>query len=168
MFVSIVATLALSPQRMHHHHGHAKTAVVVDEDKAIRATGARVQNALQTKNFGAFRSMLTSDCKQELPNHQILNVRQMVSMMRQFIEPVSDLKVSIDIQQVKVDGRTATVDDRFLLSGKVQDKKGKHNLRAEGSETVSLKKVGSKWLAYYDKVHDQSSAIDGHVVMHMP
>jgi|SRR5579885_498386 len=164
MFVSIVATLVLSPQRMHHHHVRAKKAVAVDEEAAIRATGAKVKRSFETKNYSLFRSLLTSNFQQEMPNHQMLNVRQTMAQMRKSLDPLSDIKCTLDLQTIKVDGRSATVEDRFTMTGKA----GKHSMRVEGSETVSLKKTGGQWLAYYDKLHDQSVAMDGHIVSHMP
>jgi hypothetical protein len=88
--------------------------------------------------------------------------------MKSQLAPLTDIDAEINVQRITVNGRTAKIEDRFFMKAKFKDKKGKHTLRVEGSETVSVKKVGKRWLAYYVKVHDQSEAIDGRVVSHSP
>jgi hypothetical protein len=171
MFVTIVATLAMLPQHKHHMmrgHKPAKMAKPVDESPAIKAGFMDVKHAFETKNWSLFRSRCTSNFQQELPNGQVLTLRQSVANLQKTLGPLTDIKVDMNLQQIKVDGNMAVVDDRFMMKAKMKDKKGSHNVRAEGSETVSTKKVGGRWVAYHEKMHDQSMSVDGHVVMHMP
>ena len=176
MLVTIVATLALSPQKMHHHSMHqhkrvhaAKAAdTTAADEKAIRAVAHKVERCFETKNLKMFRTLVTSNCQQEMPDHKVMNLKDSMAQMRKDLAPLSDIKCVINIQNINITGRTATVDDRFNMVGKFTDKKGKHTMKVEGSETVSVKKVGGNWLGYYDKIHDQSVAVDGHVVSHMP
>ena len=172
MFVTICAALALSIQQGHHRthgrmHGHQKP-VVVDETAGIKAGYADVKRAFETKNWALFRSRCTSNFEEELPNHKKMNLKQALAQLRQEFAPLTDIKVSFDLQDVKVNGNTATVVGRYSGDGKFKDKKGSHKMHSEGSETDSLKKVRGRWVAYYVLIHDQSTSIDGHVVSHMP
>ena len=169
MFVFLAAALALSPQRAHHHHARPhKPAKAVDETAAIRVLGHKVQRAFETKDMSLLRSTCTSNFQTEMPDHKVYNLKQSLAMLRKQLAPMSEIKAQVNMQQTKVNGNTAMVDDRFTLKGKMADKKGKHNVVVDGSETISLKKVRGQWLAYYDKMHDQSVSVDGHVVSHMP
>jgi len=173
MFVTICAALALSIQQGHHHRGHHSMAgnkkpVAVDEMPGIKAGYADVRKAFETKNWSLFRSRCTSNFEQELPNHQKLNLAQTVAQLRKQMNPMTDLKVDYNLQDVKVNGNTATVLGRYSADGKIKDKKGSHKMHVEGSETDSLKKVRGRWMAYYVLIHDESVSMDGHVVMHMP
>ena len=163
MFVSIVAALALSPQHMRHHvhqHGPKRPAKVVDETPGIHAGYADVKRAFETKNWTLFRSRCAPNFVEELPNRQRLNLKQTIAGMRKQMEPLSDIKVNFNLQDVKVTGHTATVLARFNGDGKFRDKKGMHKMHLDGSETDSLKKVGGRWVAYFVKVHDQSVSVD--------
>ncbi len=170
MFVTICAALALAPQ--HHHHGmkHSqKAGKPVNEEPAIRATVKKAEHAFETKNIGAFKTLCAPNFQQELPNHQVLSFKQSMAQMKKVLGPLSDLKVAITVQKIDpTTGNQSTIDDRFLMTGKFKDSKGAHNMRIEGSETVSIKKVGGRWMAYYLKTHDQSISVDGHLTSHMP
>ena len=170
MLLSIACAVALSQQRMHRHHAHhvATKAKPVDETIAIRKQVHKVEQAFDTKNYTLFRSVLTSNFQQELPNHKVLSLREAVATLRQYLTPLSDISANINLQEIKVDGSTATINDNYSMKAKMTDKKGKHNVVILGSETVSAKKVRGQWLAYYEKGHDQSMSVDGHIVMHMP
>lgn len=166
MLVTIVAALALSPQRHHAmQHRHAKP---INEEPAIRAGFNDVMRAFETKNWALFRSRCAPNFKQESPNHQIMNLRQCVATMQRSMAPLTDIKASTILQRIDVNGKMAKADDRYLLKAKFKDKKGSHTMRLEGSETVSLKKIGGRWVAYYVKTHDESVAVDGRIVSHQP
>ncbi len=161
----------MAPQhaRGHAHARHSgKVQKPVDEEPAIRAGFADVSRALETKNWSLFRTRLAPNFQQELPNHQVLSMKQCLAGLRQQFGPLSEIKSKYDIQQIKPTGSTAVVDDRFSANAKMQDKKGGHTVHMEGSETVSVKKIGGRWVAYHEVIHDQSESVDGHVVMHMP
>jgi len=167
--VVILAVLALSPQHRHHGQMHMRTKMKpVNEEPAIRAQGKKVERAFETKNVALFRSVMASNFQQETPDHKVANLKQVLKGFRDGLAGLTDIDATVNVQWVKVNGRTATVEDRYWLKAKMRDKKGMHNVRMEGSETVSLKKMGGTWLAYYDKVHDESFSVDGHVVSHMP
>lgn len=171
MFTPLIAALVMAPQHS-HGHGHmrhtTKAQAPVDETPGIHAGYADVTRAFETKNWSLFRTRLAPNFQQELPNHQVLSMKQTLAAIRQQFGPLSDIKFNFDIQQIKLDGATANVEVRASGSGKMTDKKGSHSVRMEGSETDSLKKIGGRWVAYYVKIHDQSESVDGHVVMHMP
>jgi hypothetical protein len=170
MLVTIVATLALAPQHKHHKMMHGnKKAMPVNEEPAIRATVKKVEHAMETKNVGAFRMLCTPDFQQELPNHQVLSLKQMMNQMKKGFAPLYDIKANIMVQRIDpTTGNKSMIDDRYMIKGMFKDKKGTHNMRIEGSETVSIKKVRGTWMAYYLKTHDESVSVDGHVVSHMP
>ena len=91
-----------------------------------------------------------------------------MAMMQKNMAPLSDIKATMILQRIEPNGKMAKVDDRYLLKAKFKDKKGNHSMRIEGSETISLKKVGGRWVAYYVKTHDESVAVDGRIVSHQP
>jgi hypothetical protein len=171
MFTTFLAVLVMSPQHT-RGHGHARHKAhvqkPVDEEPGIRAGYADVQKAFETKNWALFRSRVTSNFQEELPNHQVLNLKAAMASLRHNIDPLTETKARFNIQDTKITGSTATVLARFSADGKMKDKKGTHKVHSEGSETDSLKKVGGRWVAYYAKIHDQSTSVDGHVVSHMP
>lgn len=170
MLVTIVATLALAPQHRHHHGKmHGQKAKPVNEEPAIRATVKKVEQAIETKNMAMFRSLCTPNFQQELPNHKVLSFKESSNEMRKALAPLSDIKASITVQKIDpTTGNQSTIDDRYVMKAKMKDKKGTHDVRIEGSESVSIKKVGGRWMAYYLKTHDESVTVDGHVVSHMP
>jgi hypothetical protein len=168
MFVTILAAVALTPQRAHHQtrsHRHKHVvAKVVDETPGIKAGYMDVEKAFETKNWTLFRSRCTSNFKEEMPNHQVLDLNQAVAGLRKQFGPLSDLDVHYNLQQQKVTGSMAEIEGRVWGKAKLNGK----SVRLDGSETDYLKKVRGRWMAYYVKIHDQSMSVNGHVVMHMP
>lgn len=171
MFTSFLLAILIAPQHGHvrsHTRHSTRAQKPVDEEPGIRAGYADVAKAFETKNWSLFRSRVSPNFKQELPNHQVLTLKQTIAGLRSQFAPLSDVKAVMNVQAIRVTGSTAEGDARFSADGKMKDKAGVHKVHMEGSETDSLKKIGGRWVASYVKIHDQSVTVDGHVVSHMP
>lgn len=138
------------------------------QEASIRALYPRMERAYEAKNWRAIDRAMTRDFVNETPDHKKVGRAALLKSQRQAFASFNKLKVEIDPLSVVVNGRRATVECRYSLSGRFNDKRGAHSIKVEGSEADIFRKVGGRWLLAYIREHDSSTMVDGRVVEHSP
>ena len=130
--IAAAAVILAAPQR--------KPSTAADE-AAIRNQYRKWERVFETKNFRGMRSIVTSDFVQVSPEGSKMNMRTMEREYTKMFKPLSKIDCDIQVMDIKVNGRTATVEMRFDMDARSKDKSGQHHVRVEGSEVNRWRKV---------------------------
>ena len=154
----VLAFVIATPQR------HAKAP----DTSAIRALYPRIDRMFERKDWKDCSRMMADNYVEDSADHRKINKRTFMKEHIAAFKPMYDIHSDVRPIDIKMEGRTATVECRYVVKAKFKDKKGPHDFRFEGSEVHRWRKEGRQWLLGYIKEHEYSVSVDNKVVQHAP
>jgi len=128
-----------------------------NDKPAIDAACKQIAIASQSKNWKKLGTLCTSDWVQHTHDGQTIHL----SDLEKNLAPLSDLKFSYKVLDVKSNGSKADCRVFWSVKATYMDAKGKHTYQGDDTEIDTFKKVGGKWLQSAVKELTVSAKIDG-------
>ena len=140
-----------------------------DKDTAsVRAMYPRIERIFVHKDWRDAARIIADDYTEDTADHKKENKKSFLAEKKAATAGWHDVKADVQPVSIEIAGGKATVEVRYLVTAKFNDKAGKHSIRFEGSEVHRWRKTHGHWLLAYIKEHEYSVTIDGKVVQHAP
>ena len=158
MFVALTFACTLMIQK------HAQP----DYTASVRALYPKIDQIFEKNDWNAASRMIAPNYVEDTADHRKIDKKTFMKEHIEGFKPMYDVMSSVKPIDIQTDGRTATVEVRYVVTSKFKDKKGPHSFKFEGSELHRWRKEHGQWLLGYIKEHDWTMSVDGKITQHAP